>query len=98
MKTKIGIKLNFGDVIINHWAGPNNPNRKLIVVDIGKHINCLSPNSKLYLRTQLCNDRQTLITVIGNIFDKDKFDSLTHDYEISNALTTKWHNKNTAKV
>lgn len=91
MKTKTGIKLKFGDVIINHWAGPNNPNRKLIVVSIGKHINCLTRTGG---NAQLINDRHTEIQVIGNVIDLDKFDHLILDYQVSDRITTEHHKSN----
>ena len=91
MKTKTGIKLKFGDVIINHWAGPNNPNRKSMVLSIGKHINCIHKDGKI---TQLINDKQTLITVLGNCFDSLTFDELNMPYEESNKITNQWRKDN----
>lgn len=91
MKTKTGIKLKFGDVIINHWAGPNNPRRKSIVISLGKHINSLTKCGK---SLQLCNDKQTLITVLGNCFDSVTFDELNMPYEESNKITDQWRNDN----
>lgn len=91
MKTKTGIKLKFGDVIINHWAGERNPNRKLIVISIGKHINCMNKKGE---NRQLINDKHTEIKVIGNIIDLKKFDELTLDYSISDQITTDHHKNN----
>lgn len=91
MKTKTGVKLTFGDVIINHWAGQNNPNRKLIVISIGKHINCLN---KFGGSAQLINDKHTEIKVIGNCIDLKKFDELILDYSISDDITYEHHKTN----
>lgn len=91
MKTKTGIKLKFGDVIINHWAGPNNPNRKLIFISIGEHINCLNMKGHT---SRLINDKHTEIQVIGNCIDLDKFNSLQLDYEISDKITSEHHKNN----
>lgn len=88
MKTKQGITLKFGDVIINHWAGPNNPNRKTMVVSVGKYINCLDKKGN---SVSLCNDRQTCISILGNSFDLEKFDNLNMPYEESKKITQKWH-------
>lgn len=91
MKTKTGIKLNFGDVIINHWAGERNPHRKGIVLWVTKHVRCCSPDGKMW---DLCNDKHTEITVIGNCFNKAEFGALTFDYSKSDEITTIHHRDN----
>jgi|GEM_PF-5691524 len=94
MITKRNVKLKFGDIIINHWAGPNNPNRKRIVISVGKYINCIGKNGN---QSQLINDKQTCISVIGNCFDEGKFDTLDMPYSQSNEITEQWHKDNPIK-
>lgn len=71
MKTKTGIDLKFGDVIINHHASDANPFKRLIVVAVNKHIECLSKDAK---EVHLINDKETKITVLGNCIDFKLFE------------------------
>lgn len=76
MKTKAGIKLNFGDVIINHHASERNPHRVGVVLAVNKHIELTDSKGDFW---QLINDRETLITIIGNCFEKEEFERMSYE-------------------
>jgi hypothetical protein len=87
MKTKLGINLRFGDIIVNHWAGPKNPHRISIVLSIGKYIRCTDGNGDFWNH---CNDHQTRITVIGNCFDITALERCSFPIEESQKITAEY--------
>jgi hypothetical protein len=56
--------MKFGDIVINEWAGDQNPQKILMVVHHGKTVKCLSLTGKEVL---FSNDKDLRLTKISSI-------------------------------
>ena len=56
--------MKFGDLVVNDWAGRNNPNKVLMIVHHSKMVNCLSLTGK---KVQFWNDQHLRLTKVGEV-------------------------------
>lgn len=66
--------LKFGDIVVNHWAGENNPNRTGVFVRRKKEtIEVTNMKGKFWYPV---NDRRAKLEKVGSIFNKGGLDCL----------------------